>query len=564
MLLKQSFLLIVTLLFIACGTSTNTIVENSTIKVTLTKSSNDISSKSHTDNIEVKKQLNSKIAIKTLTSSKSNNKTGVILSGSITFDFIPFTEGGRDGLDYNNIVKKSMRGVVVEIVNTQGVTIARTSTNQYGEYSVSVSEQNVKVRVLAQLYKAPLSGKSSWSFQVKDNTNSNALYAIEGAMASVGENTIQIRNLHASSGWEGNAYTSNRAAAPFAILDVVYEAIQKVTEAQSTALFGSLDIFWSKNNIAVAGNKSLGQIITSHFDGTALYILGKEDSDTDEYDSAVVGHEWGHYYEALFSRSDSIGGAHSDRDMLDIRVAFGEGFGTALGCIIIDSPLYLDSSGVAQGSTGVFSDLENSAVTSSSGWYNEASIYRIIYDIYDSNDDEGDTLSLGFSPIHNALIKAQKETTVFTSIFSFIKAIKDENPGNDEALDALTSGQDIAPIVDIYGTGRTNRKVNANPLYSRLEVGGSVGIVTDYTAKATSSDNMLGRYNFVIFSIEDEGTYSIDLSQVQENGTFDPDMSLYKEGSSTAIAKLTNDGSSDSIKIKLTAGVYRMAIIVYN
>ena len=50
---------------------------------------------------------------------------------------------------------------------------------------------------------------------------------------------------------------------------------------------------------------------------------------TDEYDDHVVVHEWAHYFEANFSRSDSIGGDHASDNVLDIRLAFGEGFGNA-------------------------------------------------------------------------------------------------------------------------------------------------------------------------------------------------------------------------------------------
>jgi len=62
------------------------------------------------------------------------------------------------------------------------------------------------------------------------------------------------------------------------------------------------------------------------------------------------------------------------------------------------------------------------------GWYSEASVYRILYDLYDDHDDGADRLSLGFAPMHKVLIDAQKNTNAFTSIFSFITALKAQNP----------------------------------------------------------------------------------------------------------------------------------------
>jgi len=493
------------------------------------------------------------------------SSTSVQLSGVVTYDSVPFKNGLNSGLDYNNISKKEVRGAFVEVLNGSGEVLATTSTDVNGAYSVAVTGTSVKVRVSAQLVKQASSGNASWNFQVKDNTNGNSLYVMEGSLASLGSNGIQTRNLHAPSGWDGNSYASTRVAAPFAILDVVYQAIQKIQTAQSNAVFDPLNIFWSTNNITAQGNTNLGQIGTSHFDGTSLFILGAANSDTDEYDSAVVGHEWGHYYESVFSRSDSIGGSHGNEDMLDIRLAFGEGFGTAIGCIIIDSPLYIDSLGSAQGQS-FGDDLEAQTPSSNNpGWFNEASVYRVLYDIYDSNSDAGDSLSLGFTPIHKVFINAQKNTEAFTSIFTFITALKAENPGNDSAIDAITSNESIAPITDIYGTGRVNRQFeNANPLYSELSVGSSVNILTNNSATATSAENRLGAYNFIKFIIPVSGSYTFNIRQVGGSGRPDPDLAIYKGSSIQPVAVAESGGETDSVTTNLSAGVYRMSVVVYN
>ena len=500
------------------------------------------------------------IAIKVVTA----NSDSTILSGTVTYDSVPFKSGLNSGLDYDNISRKKVRGAFVEILNGSGEVLASTSTDANGAYSVAVTGTSVKVRVSAQLLKEASAGNASWNFQVKDNTNGKSLYVMEGSLASLGNSGVQTRNLNAPSGWDGNSYASTRVAAPFAILDVVYQAVQKVKTAQSNVIFEPLNIFWSKNNITASGSTDLGQIGTSHFDGTSVFILGAADSDTDEYDSAVVGHEWGHYYESAFSRSDSIGGAHGTEDMLDIRLAFGEGFGTAMGCIIIDSPLYIDSLGSGQRQS--FGDNLEAQTPSSSnpGWFNEASVYKILYDIYDSNSDVGDTLSFGFTPIHKVFLNAQKNTEAFTSIFTFITALKAENPGNDSAIDAITSNESIAPITDIYGTGRTNRRLeNANPLYSDLSVGGSVDIVRNTSASATSAENKLGAYNFVKFTIPSSGSYTFNIRQVRGSGTPDPDLAIYKGSSISPIAVAEAGGVTDTLTTSLSAGVYRMAIAVY-
>lgn len=81
---------------------------------------------------------------------------------------------------------------------------------------------------------------------------------------------------------------------------------------------------------------------TSYYDGTRIVIQGVV-TDTDEFDDPVLMHEFGHYLERAFSVSDSPGGDH-DGSPTDPRLAFGEGYGTYIGCRISGSALYFDSS----------------------------------------------------------------------------------------------------------------------------------------------------------------------------------------------------------------------------
>ncbi len=485
------------------------------------------------------------------------------LKGVITYDSVPVNSDGV-GLDYVHTKKKSVRGAVVRIVDGTDKELARTTTDKNGYYEFNVANitSKVKVQVLSKLKS------SNWDFEVKDNTNGNSLYVMEGSLASLGKNSIQTRNLHASSGWGGSSYTSTRTAAPFAILDVVYQAIQKVRSADRDIIFPPLDIFWSKNNKSASGSISNGDIVTSNYDGSALYILGDENSDTDEYDSGVIAHEWGHYYESKFSRSDSIGGGHVSGDFLDIRLAFGEGFGNAVSSMFRDNPLYWDSSGLHQ-ANGWSMNLETENSRENPGWFSEGSIQRILYDIYDSHNDTGDTISYGFKPIHQLLIGKEKNTPAFTSIFTFIKGLKDEHPSDVTAIDNIVAQESIAPINDIYGTGRTNKKEYANPLYDELTTGSGVTIVTNYAVDSYLSErgrtNQLGAYNFVKVVVPSEGDYTITVSQVGSSGNPDPDFYLYRGSSNQPVAKAENPPAlSDRVTAHLQKGIYRMAIVVYN
>jgi hypothetical protein len=494
-------------------------------------------------------------------STNNNTDTGIlgsiVLSGNVTYDSIPYKNTHSAALDYDNIIRKPVRGALVEVLDESGTVLASSSTDKSGSYTFNLNGGTVKVRVSAKLYKAPNSGASSWDFQVQDNTNANALYVMEGSLASLGTTGRQTRNLHASSGWGGSSYTEKRVAAPFSILDVAYQSMQKVLEADSNSVFPPLNIFWSKDN-------RYGTIGSSHYqpEENALYILGHEDTDTDEYDVLVIAHEWAHYYEDAFSRTDSIGGHHASGDMLDIRLAFGEGFATAFAALVMETPHYQDSGFSQQQGTLLAENIENGGATNNPGWFSEASIYHMLYDIYDTTDDTGDRLSLPFSTLHDLLKSRQKNTPAYTSIFSYITALKMQNPGFVSEIDAITYNESIAPIRDIYGTGRMNRMENANPLYKELSLGNTISITPNYTARAVDPDSALGAQNFVKFTITTSGLYTISVNSTLSGVNLD--FYAYREGESDFAITSTRTSSSVSGTANLSSGEYRMHIIDYN
>ena len=478
----------------------------------------------------------------------------VNISGQITYDYVP---GSASGLDYAGTTVKPARKVVVQLLDTQGIPLKETVTDSDGNYLFSGLQNTgkVKVRVLARLLKDDL--LPFWDVKVVDNTNDNALYVMDGALTDTGL-TDNIRNLHAPSGWDGNRYATNRTAAPFAILDTVYSAIKKVLSAQNDADFKPLIVNWSVNNKTTDGDLALGEIGTSFYEDANLYILGDADGDTDEYDNHIITHEWGHYYEDKFSRSDSLGGPHGQGDTLDIRVAFGEGWGNAFSAIALDDPIYFDTSGIGQ-REGFEINIEDD-VHENPGWFSEDSVQRIIYDLYDAHDDaaNSDTLSLGFTPIHEVMKNGEKNTSAFTSIFTFITAIKDAKASNTDAIDRIVSSEDIATIEDIYGLGRTNR--SADYPYINTTVGSATRFST-HTLNGTY--NKLGNRQFVKFSITRAATYTITVSQ--NGGTDgDPDFELFKTTPFTHLTTSEEQGGPERLRIFLESGTYLLDISEFN
>ncbi len=481
---------------------------------------------------------------------------GVKITGSVTFDRVPVKVEtyGMLKLDYENTQKVAAKNILIKAIDENGRSLSETSTDKNGNYNIYVPKNTVvKIRVYARMFK-----KDRWDVSVADNTAQKAMYVIEGSFHDSGTSTTK-RNLHAASGWGGYGYTGSRDAAPFAILDSINTVMNKVTSSNSKVEFPQLTVNWSVNNVAAGGDQSLGQIVTSNYDGNSnLWILGDANSDTDEYDDHIIIHEWGHFFEDKFSRSDSIGGPHSAGDALDIRVAFGEGWGNALSAIATDNPIYFDTAGHNQ-ATGWSMDIEN-ASPSNPGWFSEASIQRILYDLYDSNDDSGDNIDLGFTPIFNVMVDKERNTPAFTSIFSFIHALKSENSRDAHDIDRVVASEQISTIRDEYGNYRTNTAngTHTQPIYRTLEVG---KWITQCNKNRHGVYNKLGNRTFIKVHIPASGFYSFDVQPY--GGEYgDPDIVLYKAEyplESMGMSPLEGT-SSDNLSMNLTPGNYLVEV----
>jgi hypothetical protein len=379
-----------------------------------------------------------------------------------------------------------------------------------------------------------------WDLRVADNTSGNALYVLDGDAFDTSGGVVE--HVHAASGWTGSSYGNSRSSAPFAILDVVYEAMRVVHAVAPATHFPALVVHWSPNNRTVRGDLSMGELGSSfyRFGGTdpGIYLLGEENNDTEEFDRHVIAHEWGHYFDRSFSRSDSIGGPHTAGDRLDMRVAFGEGFGDAFSAIATRSASYVDVVGPGQ-RFGFGFNLEGQP-SSAPGWYSEQSVREIIYDLYDSGTGD-DALELGFAPLYDVLVGPQRVTPAFTSIFSFIHALKQANATVSADIDNFVAAQMIAPVQDEYGTGETNSGTPPSgdvlPVYAAITVNGpavNVCSTDDYSGALTGAVNKLGSRRYLRFTVGATAgathTFTMTTTEAPAGEFTDPDMWLHRRG----------------------------------
>jgi len=456
------------------------------------------------------------------------------VSGTATYDSVPANSTGV-GLNYGGTTQKPIRGATVQLVRSGSGVLATTVTNEAGEYSFAVSgaQTCLSVRVRAEILRTS-STTGNRDFKVFDNTATGgpALYVLDSAaFTPVAASTTQ--NLRAASGWGGSGYTAPRSAAPFAILDVVYTAQAKVGSAAVVNL-PPLQLFWSENNRPTQGDLATGLIGTSFFTGSVasglrLYLLGAANTDTDEYDSHVVAHEFGHYLQSAVSRDDSVGGSHASGDRLDMRVAFSEGWGNAWSGMALGSPIYTDSLGSNQ-SSGFFLNV-STAPSSNRGWYSETSAQYLLWTLH---QDAG----IGFTPIYSSLASMATAPSL-SSLYSFAAALKTAVPAQAAAITTLWGGQ-LVVAQDAFGTGETNNGGNAGNLPVYKNYGATLGVVQNYCVN-TSADpdndgNKLGRFVYIRFTASGARTLTATRSGGTFAGASDPDLYLVASNGSTVDA----------------------------
>lgn len=456
------------------------------------------------------------------------------ISGTIHYERVhPQNSGASSFLNYSDITQETAKQVLVIAIDRSGNLINSTSTDDQGRYILSniPSNSDIKIRVYAKMEKT-----NQWDVKVINNSNNNALYGIEGNFVNSGFSN-SVRNLTATA--------SSKNAPPFAILDSIYLAMSKVHAVDSTVNFPLLKINWSVNNINTG----------TYYDGLDNIVLqGDQQGDSDEYDNHIVIHEWGHFFERIFSRADNIGGAHGANEHLDIRVAFGEGFGNALSAMVTDDPLYFDTFG----NNGWNMNIEQ-AVHETPGWFSEASIQRILYDLYDSNNDGADRLSLGFKPMYEILVNGQRNTPSFTSIFSFINELKKANATVTTKIDAITASEDIATIEDSYGSNRVSSLEEGSlPLYQELSIDKTIGNICSLNHYGVY--NKLANHKYVRFTINNNNTYPIQVKQ-SNGSSSDPEFTLFKTSPFEKVS--TNESGEAGIEkasLALTSGEYLLDI----
>jgi len=468
------------------------------------------------------------------------------VTGTVTYDFVPAsydvtTHAG--GLIFASAVPRPVRNGRVAVM-AGSTTLATGNTDASGHYSLTFTPP-----ASGALQVVALASSSTPAIIVQDNTASGAAWGIGATLGSA-----STQDLHATHGWTGSSYSAaSRLAAPFAILDSMYTASQAFMAVRPTVAFPTLSVNWSPNNVPQAGDKTIGQIGTSHFSPAEnqIYILGKEGADTDEFDSHVIVHEWAHYFEKNLSRSDNPGGSHSNGDILDPRLAFGEGYGNALAAMLLPESLYVDTSWSSSGTIRAFgfdAEAEPSPTDDAQpSAFSETTVMRLLYDLFDSGANEGfDQTGIGLGVVYDVLTGPEKTTDALTTIGSFIAGLKAQPGVNATAVNTLLAYYQIGPITTQWGDGDSGLQAMYTQV-SSVPYGGTVQFDGGF-------DSNKWQQNQYFVGAGTGGTITVKTTCTQ-----DVDIRVYRSGTLVASA-LTNSGN-ETLLFSSQAGVKYVVVI---
>ncbi|MCH7503510.1 MAG: hypothetical protein IIA10_09155 [Proteobacteria bacterium] len=530
----------------------------------------------------------------------------VTVSGLVQYEFVP-PSPNCNGLNFNGTVERPIRGATVQLIDATTENVIDTMVSSaLGEYSFADVDANtmVRLRVRAEL-KRP--GSPSWDVEVRDNVVdpnepdppalvSRPLYVLDGTDFDTGSANV-TENLTAATGWGTNSYTGARAAAPFAILDSIYSAVQFVLTADATATFAPLDAFWSvKNTSTESGDVDIGALGSPFYDRSidSLFLRGDADDNTDEFDDHVVLHEWGHYFEDNFSRSDSLGGHHALGERLDARLAFGEGWASALAAMALNDPVFCDTG--PAGTNGGFGFNAETGGFGTQGWFNEISIVTFIYDLWDTNDEGNDPGSIGFASLYSTMTGPHIFTEAFTSVFSFAFELRASLSQSDQDfLDSQLDREGIASAgLDIWGSNESNdanARPDVLPVYTDIVPDGtplricsnahSDRRVDDIDGNRERYGNKLSEYRYLRMNVTTQSAYALSMVTVDPVSAppdgfdcsdpanvddpnihmhSDPDISLWQAGQLVWLGFSCEANSEETTTNTLSVGTYVLDI----
>lgn len=543
---------------------------------------------------------NTKIASESPHCNTISSFSGSTVTITATAEYIrrQITTSGLQGAD----TPKAIRRAEVAVLNSANEEIQCGTTDNIGGISIVVPQSS-------ETYTLQVRSRAENSYvkaSILDKHETSKYYSISQSFTPDSSKDIGTLSAPYSGSLEGGAFN---------IFDLILRANEYLnsntsacgsTYANCTHLtvLEKVSVYWSP------GFNPLSYYFSNSSDGLSFYLTGTNrlyilgglngdvnSSDTDHFDDAIVLHEYGHFIEDNYSRSDSPGGSHSGNSLIDPRLAWSEAFATFLSIQVREgdsfgATAYYDTRGNVDGSTGFTyhydAELDQNKMSgddsldpapsttagftriTGEGTFREFGIVRALVDLADDASEAGDSLSFGFNKVWAAIASSngvKSSNNQFINMGTFLykfTAIDSDDISEIESkeyFDPLLNYQKhyAAPVTTGTCSDFTLVPMNKNDEYTS---GGSEELYT--------SSNPMSSNDFHLF-YHSGGSATFTLKN--NTGSGDLDLFIYKSGYTYGltdtrygfVAGSNENGTGDeSVSFSnLSAGYYLINIMYY-
>lgn len=320
---------------------------------------------------------------------------------------------------YGNPVAAPIRYAEVVVTNSAGQTIQCGETSDTGSFSLAIPKTEGSYKVIIRS-RSGVSGVK-YRASVMEDIYTAALYSINTTFSvSALTSSVNVGTISASARQTESAKIEGAA---FNILNCIYLANEKIRLASGNSTFSAprVKVYWRAGfNPNSYFNKPDSLASFYILSEKELYILGGsngdvKNADTDHFDNSVIIHEYAHFLEDTYGKSESPGGSHDGNGLIDPRLAWSEGWANYFQGAVADNSFYIDTIGFRNDSLegsgssahiAIKFDLSQDARTSAfdrvkapgEGNFREVSVARSLYKTYSTVFS---TTLIGFNKVWN-------------------------------------------------------------------------------------------------------------------------------------------------------------------
>ena len=357
-------------------------------------------------------------------------------------------------------------------------------------------------------------------------------------------------------------------------------------------------VYWQKGvNPVTHFIKNISSSFSFYLPGRRqMFIVGGSNGDitatnTDHFDNVIILHEYGHFLEDIFSKTDTPGGSHNARYVIDPRLAWSEGLATFFASAVAGQAAYIDSSGIApNGHLKINENLERYPPTRDistalgEGNFREFSITRTLWDMIDpythssttiADQDQDPVDESSFAEIWSVFSGPFKNTQYYFRDFGLFMSLHNnvENKTNINSLLARekqkSNRQDFASSFPVPANKRSSEcPKTIEAVDSDRREQNRLLPYPQSSNQYSSNDFYLYKHRGGILSVE--LTYSPTNENTPDDKAADLDLIIYKndyeylkEDDILDSSKSRNDEGSESIRVSAEAGVYMINVMVW-